>query len=46
MGGDPKALNEKQGEKPPGDALREVEVESTKAGESMGHQRDEQTHPV
>jgi hypothetical protein len=46
MGRDPKALNEKQREKPPGDALREVEVESTKAGESMGHQRDEQTHPV
>ena len=38
MSGDPKALRQKKSKQDRRDALREVEVEAAKAGESMSHQ--------
>jgi hypothetical protein len=46
MRSDPEALDQKQGEKHRRDALRKIEVESTKASESVGHQTGEQTYSV
>ena len=45
-GPQPKTLNQEQRKHHRGDALWQVEMESADAGESVGHQADEQTYSV